>query len=413
MENGRTEIRLEPSVGLRTLPLPLLFARLSLLSLPSADLVSALEERTANNPLLSVEPPGPADLRRQDPRTGDEEDPWETAEALPDLDEAVRSQLYLIPEVALLGRGAEEKLSACLDARGYLAASENELAAAFKTDTATFERVLESVRAAVEPPGLFARDLPHCLKLQLSRQGLLGSDAWTLLEEGLEELSNQDLAALRKKLAWERERLEAALRTLRRLDPHPGFGFSHPGTILPEVEIRYGESGKPALRLLRENLPRILLDAELYHAAKDRARGPFREARELLCALAARCRTKLRLALLLSEEQQAYLRGLSAAPAPLTLARAGRKLSLSPSTVQRAAACTWAVTPRGTLPLSSLLTRGAAARPDLSVQALRDVIRAGWKSGKSDAALARELGLPPRTVTWHRHRLGLPAVRRA
>lgn len=413
MENIRPEIRLEPAVRIRTLPLPLLYARLALLAVPSAELAAVLEERAANNPLLSVEPPraaAPASSRT--PEGEDGEDPWDTAESLPDLDEAVRSQLCLIPEVSLLGRKAEEKLSACLDPRGYLAAPAEDLAASFGTDAATFERVLESIRAAVDPPGLFARDLPHCLKLQLARQNLEGSDAWTLLEVGLEELARQDLAALRKKLAWGRERLEIALRSLRRLDPHPGFGFSHPGTVLPEVEILYEDSGKPAVRLLHENLPRVLVDADLYAAAGNRARGFFREARELLGALAARCRTKMRLALLLGEHQQAYLRSLAPAPVPLTLARAALKLGLSPSTVQRAAACTWAVTPRGTLPLSSLLVRGLAARPDLSTRALREAIRAGWESGKPDSVLARELGLPLRTVTWHRQRLGLPRVRR-
>lgn len=413
MENQRTELRLEPSVRLKALPLPLLFARLSLLTVPSADLAAVLEERAAKNPLLSVQPPRSEACRNPQAAVDDEEDPWETAEALPDLDEAVRSQLCLIPEVSLLGRKAEEKLSSCLEPRGYLAAPAEDLAAAFGTDPATFERVLESVRAVVDPPGLFARDLPHCLRLQLSRQGLEGSDAWTLLEAGLEELARQDLAALRKKLAWERERLDAALRSLRRLDPHPGFSFSHPGTVLPEVEIRYDEPGRPTVRFLHENLPRVLLDVELYAAAGERARGPFREARGLLSALAARCRTKVRLALLLAERQQAYLGGLAPAPVPLTLARAGQDLGLSASTIQRAAACTWAVTPRGTLPLSSLLGRGIAARPDLSTRALREAIRSGWESGKPDSVLARELELPPRTVTWHRQRLGLPPVRRS
>jgi len=413
MENQRTELCLEPGLRLRTLPLPLLFARLAFLTVPSADLAAVLEERTAKNPLLSIEPPLSTPRPQRNAEDDDEEAPWETAEALPDLDEAVRTQLCLIPEVSLLGQKAEEKLTACLEPRGYLAAPAEDLAAACGTDPATFERVLESVRAAVDPPGLFARDLPHCLRLQLSRQGLEGSDAWILLEEGLEELARQDLAALRKKLAWERQRLDAALRSLRRLDPHPGFNFSHPGTVLPEVEIRYDERGRPTVRLLHENLPRVLLDAELYAAAGDVARGPFREARGLLSALAARYRTKMRLALLLAERQQAYLRNLASAPVPLTLAPAGQKLGLSASTVQRAAACTWAVTPRGTLPLSSLLGRGIAARPDLSTRALREAIRSGWESGKPDSVLARELGLPPRTVTWHRQRLGLPPVRRA
>lgn len=414
MENGRTELRLEPATRLKTIPLPLLFARISLLAVPSADLASVLEEQTAKNPLLYVEPPRAAEPRG----TGaaleeDEDDPWEAVPALPNLDEAIRPQLALVPEVSLLGRRAGDKLVSCLDTRGYLAAPVGELASAIETDGATLEIVLEKVRAAVDPPGLFARDLVHCLRIQLARLGLENSDAWALLDRGREELERQDMGGLRRKLGWERDRLQNALSVLRRLDPHPGFGFSRPETVLPEIQIRFDDRGNPSVRLLSENLPRLLMDADLLAAAGPAARRAFRDARGILSALAARLRTKLRLALLLASRQSEFLRGPAGAPAPLTLSRAGRELGLAPSTVQRAASGTWATTPRGTIPLSTLIGRGLSSRPELTSRALREAIRAAWKDGKSDAALARELAIPARTVTWHRHRLGLPRIRRA
>lgn len=409
----RTDLRLEPGPGLRILPLPLLFARLSLLACPSTDLEAALEEQSAKNPLLSVEPPR-VTASREPAASGDEEDedPWEAVPELPSLDETLRPQLALVPEVSLLGHDAEGNLLACLDTRGYLAAPVEELASAIGTDGTTLEHVLEKVRAAVDPPGLFARDLSHCLLLQLSRHGLEDSDAAVLLSSGREDLERRDLASLLKRLGWERERLERAMATLRRLDPHPGRGFSHPETILPEVALRFDEKGRLSVRLLADNLPRLLLDADLLASAGEGGRKAFREARGILSGLAARYRTKLRLALLLGERQRAFLRGEAAAPGPLTLSGAGRELGLAPSTVQRAAVSTWASTPRGTIRLSSLTGRSLSARPDLTARALREAIRTGWKAGRSDAALARELCVPPRTVSWHRQKLGLPRVRR-
>ena len=82
--------------------------------------------------------------------------------------------------------------------------------------------------------------------------------------------------------------------------------------------------------------------------------------------LASRLRTKLRLALLLGARQKAFLVGEEPAPGPLTLREAGNRMGLAPSTVQRAAASTWAVTPRGTLLLCSLTGRGLSARPDMT-----------------------------------------------
>lgn len=414
MTPERTELRLEPGPGLRVLPLPALFARLALLASPAADLARALEERSAANPLLSVEPPrvvqpqGTGAARDEE----EDEDPWAAIPALPSLDEAIGPQLALVPETALLGAGADGKLLSCLDTRGYLASPTGELASALGVDENTLEHVLEKVRAVVDPPGLFARDLLHCLLIQLSRQGLDDSDAAILLARGCEDLERRDMAALRKRLGWDRERLEKAIAALRRLDPHPGRGFSHPETILPEVAFLFDDRGSLSVKLLVDHLPRLLMDADLLASAGEGGRKAFREARGILSALAARYRTKIRLALLLGSRQQEYLRGLSAAPRPLTLSQAGRELGLAPSTVQRAAASTWAATPRGTIPLSSLTGRGLAARPDLSAGALREAIRTGWNAGRCDAVLARELGIPPRTVSWHRHKLGLPRVRR-
>ncbi len=373
-----------------------------------------LEEQAAKNPLLFVELPRAAQPRGAGSVPDeDDDDSWESVPDLPNLDEAIRPQVALVPETALLGRGCAEKLVSCLDTRGYLAAPVEELAAAIGTDGRTLEAVLEKVRAVVDPPGLFARDLLQCLQIQLSRLGLEDSDAWILLERGREELERQDLAALRKKLGWERDRIHAALAGLRRLDPHPGLGFNHPETVLPEIQVRFDDRGNPSVRLLAENLPRLVMDADLLAAAGPASPRAFREARGILSALAARIRTKLRLAILLASRQSAFLRGLAAAPVPLTLSRAGRELGLAPSTVQRAASRTWATTPRGTILLSSLMGRGLSSRPELTSRALREAIRAAWQNGKADAELARELGIPARTVTWHRHRLGLPRIRRS
>ena len=415
MPRERTELRLEPGLGLRVLPLPLLFARLALLASPAADLARALEERSVANPLLTVEPPRVTLPQGTGAAPGeeDDEDPWADIPALPSLDEAIGPQLALVPETALLGAGACEKLLSCLDTRGYLAAPARELALALGVGEDTLEQVLEKVRAVVDPPGLFARDLLHCLLVQLSRQGLDDSDAAILLVRGREDLERQDMITLRKKLVWERERIERAMAVLRRLDPHPGGGFSHPEAILPEVAFRFDDRGRLSVKLLADNLPRLLLDADLLASAGEGARNAFREARGVLSALAARYRTKLRLALLLGSRQRAFLQGTEAAPRPLTLSDAGRELGLAPSTVQRAAVSTWAATPRGTILLSSLTGRSLSARPDLSARALREAIRAGWKAGRCDAALARDLGIPARTVTWHRQKLGLPRTGRA
>ncbi len=415
MKPGGHFLRLETGPGLRTLPLPLLFARLRLLCTPAPELAAALEEQAAGNPLLIVEPPRAAlpEGPRSRGQLEAEEDPWDDIPAPVGLEEALLPQLALVFETALLGPDSGMKLASCLDGRGYLAAPESELARALGADEADFKMILERARAVVDPAGLFARDLADCLLLQLSRQGLEDSDAAALLTLGRECLERGDIPGLRKALGWERARLERALAVLRRLDPHPGSAFIPTRFILPEIAMRFDDQGRLEVKLLTDNLPRLALDAGLLEAAGEGAVPFFRQARGLLATLAARTRTKIRLALVLGRRQEPFLRNAAAAPGPFTLKQAGRELGLSPSTVQRAAASTWAETPRGTIRLSSLLGRSLAARGDLSVREIRARIRAAWNESKSDAALGRELGIPPRTVTWHRQKLGLPRSRRA
>jgi len=401
-------LRLDATPKLTLLPLPLLLGRLALLTTPAGDLAAALENLVGEDPLLSVLPPSAASI--QDEHLHDEEF-WEHIAAPTTLEEHLALQLPLIPEVNLLGENAPEKLSLCLDGRGYLAAPPEELARTLGVNRKDFEALLLRLRETVEPPGLFATDLAECLLLQLRRTFPDASDPPLLLLFGREELERRDWHSLQKRLGWGKKRIEEALGILRRLDPHPGSSFCRPHFVLPELELRFDREGVLSVRLLRENLPRLILDTNMATATGKTARLP-RCTRSALGALAARHRTKLRLGFLLGERQRRFLRGEADVPEPMTLSEAASLSGLAPSTVQRTASSTWVSTPRGTRLLAALLARGTAARPDLTVAALRGAIRRGWEEGKSDAALARELGVPPRTVTWHRRELGLPRRKR-
>jgi RNA polymerase sigma-54 factor len=403
-------LRLDAAPKLTLLPLPLLLGRLALLTTPAGDLAAALENLIGEDPLLSVLPPSAASI--QDEHLHDEEF-WEHLAAPTTLEEHLALQLPLIPEADILGENAAEKLSLCLDGRGYLAAPPEELARMLGVNQKDFEALLLRLRETVEPPGLFAPDLAECLLLQLRRTFPGASDPPLLLRFGREELERRDWHSLQKRLGWEKKRIEEALGILRRLDPHPGSSFCRPHFILPELELRFDRKGTLSVRLLRENLPRLTLDMGMARAATGKTASLPRCTRSALGALAARYRTKLRLGFLLGERQERFLRGEVDTPEPMTLSEAASLSGLAPSTVQRTASSTWASTPRGTRLLAALLARGTAARPDLTVAALRGAIRRGWEEGKSDAALARELGVPPRTVTWHRRELGLPRRKRA
>ena len=149
--------RLEPQLKaeLRHLPLPLLLARLSLVTLPVAELQHTLESLLGDNPLFSLAPPN---LPSRGPSI-----PADDIEHAPDMDEELRLQLAACPALRGLD-GAAAALPQCLDVNGRLTVADDELAELLGLSLEDASLLLAAVRDWVEPPGLFARDLTEAAR---------------------------------------------------------------------------------------------------------------------------------------------------------------------------------------------------------------------------------------------------------
>ena len=390
--------RLEPQLKaeLRHLPLPLLLARLSLVTLPVAELHHTLESLLGDNPLFSLAPPN---LPSRGPAI-----PADDIEHAPDMDEELRLQLAACPALRGLD-GAAAALPQCLDVNGRLTVADDELAELLGLSLEDASLLLAAVRDWVEPPGLFARDLAECLILQLRRRGEETSDAATLLREAARDLERGGPSAAMKALGWSDERMDAAILRLRGLDPHPGRVFQRAETVVPELEFSAGPDGSIRTRLLTDRLPRVLLDADLFrHRGTPELAAQWRKGRSLLIALAIRTRSRMRVALELARIQGNAIVSSSEPLAPCTLSRVAKAAELHASTVQRIGHTVWALSPRGLLPLSRLFSRPVRSRPDWSVDRLRNEIARRSGNGDTDARIASDLRIPVRTIGWHRLR---------
>ena len=390
--------RLEPQLKaeLRHLPLPLLLARLSLVTLPVAELQHTLESLLGDNPLFSLAPPN---LPSRGPSI-----PADDIEHAPDMDEELRLQLAACPALRGLD-GAAAALPQCLDVNGRLTVADDELAELLGLSPEDASLLLAAVRDWVEPPGLFARDLAECLILQLRRRGEETSDAATLLREAARDLERGGPSAAMKALGWSEERMDAAILRLRGLDPHPGRVFQRAETVVPELEFSAGPDGSIRTRLLTDRLPRVLLDADLFrHRGTPELAALWRKGRSLLIALAIRTRSRMRVALELARIQGNAIVSSSEPLAPCTLSRVAKAAELHASTVQRIGHTVWALSPRGLLPLSRLFSRPVRSRPDWSVDRLRNEIARRSGNGDTDARIASDLRIPVRTIGWHRLR---------
>jgi len=404
MASNDLQVFLQPKPQPKPLPLPVLIPSLRMLTMPVYALYDEVVKRLEDNIFVSVSG------GIHDSFQG-ETDFFETRPYILTMDEHVEAQLALLPDLEKLPEDVVNLLIQGLNADGYLAEGTMDLVcAAASLPRAKVAGLVQKIQDFVDPPGLFAEDLVDCFLIQLRRLNLEGSDPWVLLNEGKPFLEAGDMEGLKRYLGWSRRRIEEALGRIRLLDPHPGRSFSPEQRVVPE--ICFCEDGERlAVRYLHEYLPQIRVEGDLVGLHEDdRYKSQWENVRVALKMLSMRARTKLRIALCLAEMQGPFLSGKVGTPDPVVLEEIASLTGYHASTVQRVLASTWAECPMGTISLSEAVSRPLRARPDMSVARLREAIRTAKSMGKTDRSIAEDLGIPRRTIAWHRSRMGLSAT---
>lgn len=107
-----------------------------------------------------------------------------------------------------------------LDDAGYLHVDLDELAQRLGSDLEQVDEVLSQVQT-FDPPGIFARNLGECLKLQLVRKNRLDPAMDTLLDN-LELLAKRDFKTLKRICHVDEADLLEMMAEIQSLDPKPG-----------------------------------------------------------------------------------------------------------------------------------------------------------------------------------------------
>lgn len=347
----------------------------------------------------------------------------------PPLRTSLISELYSagLPENLL--NIALEIVSA-LDDDGYLPVNPADLAMQCDADMDEVAEALHIVQQ-ISPPGVAARDLPECLKLQLARSGRLTDDFVRLLDEGVTDLEKNRISRLEKTLGISPARLEEMLKILRSLNPAPGRSESAAAarSIVPDLAVVKDEHGEyhtvvrrpDSVRLTISPLyEKLLEDSSL--AADDRLylTEKLNRAKELLRALSMRESTLKQLGdLLITHQREFFDSGVDKLKA-MTMKSAAAELGVNESTVSRCAADKFIETPHGVYPLRFFFSGGynSGDGEDVSVRAVQEKIRQIIAAEDpahplSDEAVSRLLhssGLPVarRTVAKYREMMDIP-----
>ena len=320
-----------------------------------------------------------------------------------------------------------------LDERGYLASHPADLAMSCDATMDEMDRALELVQS-FDPPGIAARDLGECLRLQLKRQGRLSPLMERLTgEEALGDIAANRLPRLAAKLGVSMEELKSAVSRLKKLDPCPGYELAPQAAAAeePELEIvrRNGDYAVVAPFSREKSLyipdryEKLLQNPSLSESDRAYIEEKMRSARELIRALRMRGDTVSAIGKVLIRTQRDFLERGPSALKPLTMKQAGSLLGLHETTISRAVAGKFVRTPQGTFPLKYFFSGGYRndEGEDVASRAVQQKIRelvASEDPGDplSDDKLAKllnesGLSVARRTIAKYRDILRIPSSR--
>ena len=321
-----------------------------------------------------------------------------------------------------------------LDEDGYLRQDLDELATTLAvTPPPTKDEWMVALTLVqhLDAPGLAARSLGECLRLQLEAYDADTPGralAIAIADQYLDLMARRETAELRRKLGCNEEELAVACRLIRSLTPRPGLAFAEPESdhIVPDVIVRKVKN-KWVITTNPAVMPKARLHqayANLFRKARCDDRAPLaqelQEARWLIRNVEQRFATIQRVAEAIVAHQRTFFDYGEIALKPLVLRKVAEELDLHESTVSRATNNKYMATPRGVFEFKHFFSRELATDTGgrcsaAAVRALiRDMIAAeNRRDPLSDVALTRMLAeqgvvVARRTVTKYRDLMKVP-----
>jgi RNA polymerase sigma-54 factor len=274
-----------------------------------------------------------------------------------------------------------------LDETGYLGGALDGVALLLGCAQARVDVVLARLQQ-FDPAGIFARDLPECLALQLRDRNRLDPAMQTLLDN-LPLLAARNIAGLMRVCQVDAEDVAEMIAEIKSLDPRPGLAFDPPlaQLVVPDILMRAQPDGGWIVELNAETLPRVLVNNK-YHAqvsrvARSKAERDYltdrlQAANWLVKSLHQRATTILKVAAEIVRQQDAFFRRGVQSLRPLILRDIAEAIGMHESTVSRVTSNKHMATPRGLYELKYFFTSAipdSAGHGTHSAEAVRHRIR--------------------------------------
>jgi RNA polymerase sigma-54 factor len=324
-----------------------------------------------------------------------------------------------------------------IDDRGYLSVRLEQLHNKDKADFTLddLNKALELVQK-LEPAGVGARDLKECLLIQIAQSSEDMSFESRLVDEHMNELLENRLPDIARKMNCSIETINSALARISKLDTSPGLQVSQDRnhSITPDVIVESTDnSDEYSVRLADSNLPnlrisnyyaRMVKDTKTGEKTKDFLQKNIRSAQWVIDAIEQRKHTLLKVAKSVVKHQKDFFEKGQLYLRPLPMSKVADDVGVHLATVSRAVSGKYVQCPWGVLPLRKFFSGGTedVTGEGHSWEAIRvklqQIIDAEDKTGPLNDDQIREKlaeagikNLARRTVAKYRKLLNIPAAR--
>ena len=359
---------------------------------------------------------------------------------LPNLEETVSGQTslrdHLGEQVAMslfdpVDRMIGVQLIDMLNDSGYIVGELDQVADMLGCPLERVEKVL-GIMQTFDPTGVFARDLPECLALQLKERDRLDPAMQAMLDN-LDLLAKRDLDGLMKVCGLDAEDITDMLAEIRELNPKPAQEFdvvlSEP--VVPDVIMRGQQGGEWVIELNAATLPRVLVNNSYFAKVSKQANSKadrhyinecHQSANWLVKSLHQRATTILKVAGEIVRQQDAFFAKGVQHMRPLILRDIADVIEMHESTVSRVTSNKYIATPRGIFELKYFFSAAIASSSGgetHSAESVRHRIKELIDAESPDKILSDDkivvilkgkgVDVARRTVAKYREALGIPS----
>ena len=320
----------------------------------------------------------------------------------------------------------------CLDECGELVEelSQIEEISNYRFNENEIERILTSVIHKFSPHGIGYRNYKECIRIQIDNKKKLSEKIKKLVYGILENEKLDNIVEIKNSFietgVTEKD-FNLAIELIRNSDLSPGLNFEKTDYIEADLKITLRKNEKIDVSFVNDNFPLIELDNDLVSGVKKELKSSknkelikkINDAKWLLTSVNKRNETVQKVGEYICSKQIAFFEDNPLRIQTLSNIEIADEINVHPSTVSRILRHKYVDTPKGLIPLKTLMVSSVSKTRDVSplqlMTIIKDIINSE-KKPKSDKKIAIELNkrgfnLARRTISKYRKKNNIPSSR--